>query len=204
MRIHKVVASSYGNNAYVVVCKATGESVIIDTPSEAAKVLQEAQGTRIRAILITHNHFDHLEGYEQVKTASRVASSIHFDDADALPSPPDFYLADGDIIPVGSLAIRVIHTPGHTPGATCLFLDGHLFTGDTLFPGGPGRTASPEDLQQELQSITQKLFPLPDETVVYPGHGEDTTIGKAKAEHAIFAGRPHPPDLCGDVQWLES
>lgn len=204
LRIHKVVASRFANNAYVVVCKATGESVIIDTPEDAAKVLEEARGSRVRAILITHRHDDHLAGFAQVQEATKAAAAIHHEDAPAMPGQPDFYLADGDIIPVGHLALKVISTPGHTPGATCLLLEDHLFSGDTLFPGGPGRTASPEEFRQSLESITTRLYTLPDATLVYPGHGADTTIGQSRREYAVFAGRQHPPDLCGDVTWLGS
>ena len=203
-RIHKVVASQYGNNAYVIVCKATGESVIVDTPQEAAKVIAEARGTRVRAILITHQHADHLEGFEQVKEATKAAAAIHYEDAAAMPGKPDFYLTDGDIIPVGHLALQVIHTPGHTPGATCLLLEDHLFTGDTLFPGGPGRTSSNAELRQSIESITKKLYRLPDDTRVYPGHGDDTTIGQSKAEYAVFASKQHASDLSGDVVWMTS
>lgn len=204
VRIHKVVASSIANNAYVVVCKATGESVIVDAPEQAEKVLDEASGTRVRAVLITHRHGDHTAGYHRLKEATKAASAIGSDDAEGLPGQPDFYLMDGDIIPVGHLAIRAIHTPGHTPGATCLLLEDHLFSGDTLFPGGPGHTRTPEALRQSIQSITTKLYALPDVTRVYPGHGDGTTIGQSKREYAVFASKPHPPDLCGDVLWEKS
>ena len=204
VRIHKIVASPYDNNAYIIVCRATGESVIVDAPREAAKVLQEAQGTKLKAILITHSHFDHIEGFEEFRKGAKVSMSIHPDDADNLPRPADFYLDNGDIVPVGRLALQVLHTPGHTPGGVSLLMAPHLFAGDTLFPGGPGRTGSPEAFQQIVGSITSKLLPLPEETAVYPGHGADTTIGKAKEEYKGFTSRSHPRDLCGDVLWLKS
>jgi glyoxylase-like metal-dependent hydrolase (beta-lactamase superfamily II) len=110
-------------------------------------------------------------------------------------------LADGDEISVGSLRVRAIHTPGHTPGSTCFIAAGNLFSGDTLFPGGPGRTQSPHDLEETIKSITSRLHTLPEETPVLPGHGGGTTIGESKREYAVFASRQRPPDLCGDVTW---
>ncbi|MSQ11136.1 MAG: MBL fold metallo-hydrolase [Dehalococcoidia bacterium] len=203
LRIHKVVASSFNNNAYVVVCRATGESVVIDAPEDADKVLAETRGTRVRAILITHRHPDHTAGFTRLKAATKAAGAIGPADAEALPGTPDFYLMDSDIVPVGHLALRVIHTPGHTPGAACLLIGRHLFSGDTLFPGGPGNTVSPAALRQSIASITAKLHVLPDDTAVYPGHGADTTIADSKREYAAYAGKPHSPDLCGDVLWLQ-
>jgi glyoxylase-like metal-dependent hydrolase (beta-lactamase superfamily II) len=110
-------------------------------------------------------------------------------------------LSDGDEIAVGRGAIRAIHTPGHTPGSSCYLAGGILFSGDVLFPGGPGRTQSPSDLQQSIASITERLYPLPDDTLILPGHGADTTIADSKREYAAFASRSHPPDLHGDVLW---
>ncbi|MCH7952936.1 MAG: MBL fold metallo-hydrolase, partial [Chloroflexi bacterium] len=116
----------------------------------------------------------------------------------------DQQLADGEELAAGAIRVRALLTPGHTPGSTCLLAGKFLFSGDTLFPGGPGRTNSPADLQQSIQSITSVLFALPDETEVLPGHGDGTTIGAAKSEYAVFAGKEHPADLCGDVNWAES
>jgi len=110
-------------------------------------------------------------------------------------------LSDGEEIAAGSAMIRAIYTPGHTPGSTCYLAGGILFSGDVLFPGGPGRTQTPPDLQQTIASITARLYPLPDDTLVLPGHGGDTTIADSKREYAVFASREHPPDLHGDVLW---
>jgi len=100
--------------------------------------------------------------------------------------------------------LQVLHTPGHTDGASCFLIGKHLFSGDTLFPGGPGKTRSPEALLQVIDSITRKLLVLPDDTTVYPGHGDDTTIGEARRQYQEFASREHPADLFGDINWLES
>lgn len=205
VRIHKIVASPFDNNAYIIVCKATGKSLIVDTPRDADLVLAEAQGTDVTAVAITHGHRDHIEGYDAFRAGLSAPFGLHRDDTPRLaPNAPEFHLEDNGALHVGDLTLHLLHTPGHTPGGVCLLLDNHLFSGDTLFPGGPGRTQSPDALQQVIESITTRLFVLPDDTAVYPGHGADTTIGAAKQEYADFASRPHPPDLCGDVLWRSS
>jgi glyoxylase-like metal-dependent hydrolase (beta-lactamase superfamily II) len=113
----------------------------------------------------------------------------------------DVPLADGQELTVGKVSVRVIHTPGHTPGSVCFLVGSYLIAGDILFRGGLGHSDTPEDLQQTIRSIIQRLYVLPDATLVLPGHGDDTTIGASRREYAVFASRPHPPDLCGDVLW---
>ena len=204
IRVHKIPCGDFGNNAYLVVCPQTRESVIIDTPAEPEKVLAEAEGTQVKAIFITHNHQDHLVGFQEIRSGTEARVGVHPADADRLPSPPDLELTDGGTFQVGRVELRFIHTPGHTPGSTCILAGTHLFTGDTLFPGGPGASRTPEALQQEIRSITQKLYVLPDEVEVYPGHGDNTILGTSQEEYRVFASREHPPDLCGDVLWLSS
>jgi glyoxylase-like metal-dependent hydrolase (beta-lactamase superfamily II) len=113
-------------------------------------------------------------------------------------------LEDGDTLKLGTVKMLVLHTPGHSPGSICLLTGKHLFAGDTLFPGGPGHTANPATFKLIINSITQKLFVLPDNTNVYPGHGAGTTIGRAKQEFAEFSSRSHTDDLYGDVTWHTS
>jgi hydroxyacylglutathione hydrolase len=110
-------------------------------------------------------------------------------------------LADGEQISVGGNSVTVIHTPGHTPGSCCFLIGRYLISGDTLFPGGPGHTNSPQELQQTIASINERLYTLPDDTLVLPGHGQGTTIGRSREEYAAFAARPQRPDLQGDVTW---
>jgi hydroxyacylglutathione hydrolase len=102
---------------------------------------------------------------------------------------------------VGGLTVHVIHTPGHTPGSVALEIGKYLFAGDTIFPGGPGHTNTPEEFQKIIKTITEKILPLPDNTLVLPGHGPSTTIKKVKKEYAGFPARTHSPDMCGDVTW---
>ena len=194
---------SYANNGYIISSPRTGECIIIDTPAEPDRLLDELGAGSVKAILITHGHHDHLEGFAEIKAKTGAPVGVHAGDVPLLPEPPDFLLNDEDIIKAGDVELRTLHTPGHTPGATCFLTGNHVFTGDTLFPGGPGRTRSPQALSQIIASITSKLLSLPNDVNVYPGHGSDTTIGNAREEYRIFFTKPHPADLFGDVAWLE-
>ena len=203
VRINKIDMGSYGNNGYILVCPETNEGVIIDTPAEPEKLLNAIGDARIKNILITHNHQDHLVGFDEITRSVGAPVGIGTEDAGALPRPPEVNLKDGDVIPFGKREIQVLATPGHTDGGVCLLVGKHLFSGDTLFPGGPGKTRSPEAFRQLVDSITRKLLVLPDDTAVYPGHGDTTTIGAARQEYQAFASRPHPPDLFGEVTWSD-
>ncbi len=190
------------SNAYLLVCKQTNDSVIIDTPGDAAKILEQAKGTNPTYIVITHNHFDHLGALAQLRPKLRIPVLAH--PLDTLPSCPDILINDGDTISFGNIRLRVLHTPGHTEGSICLYTKKYLISGDTLFPGGPGKTGSPEALRQIIASITDKLLVLPDDTQVFSGHGDPTVLKKEKEEIAVFKSRSHDQDLCGDVLWLSS
>jgi glyoxylase-like metal-dependent hydrolase (beta-lactamase superfamily II) len=201
LKITKINMGPYNNNGYIVICPETNEGIIIDTPAEPEKLLGAIGDVQIKSILITHKHQDHLLGFDEITGAVQVPVGIGTDDADGLPRPPQIDLKDGMVIKFGNQEMTVLDTPGHTEGATCFLIGKHLFSGDTLFPGGPGKTRSPEAFQQVVDSITKKLLVLPDDTAVYPGHGDDTTIGKAREEYQAFASKPHSPDLFGEVTW---
>jgi glyoxylase-like metal-dependent hydrolase (beta-lactamase superfamily II) len=201
VRITKINMGPYDNNGYILVCPETNEGIIIDTPAEPEKLLNEIGEVKISNILITHRHQDHLLGFDQITASVDAPVGIGTQDAPALPRPPDTDLKDGDVIRFGNRELQVLATPGHTEGGRCFLTGKHLFSGDTLFPGGPGRTGSPGDLRTVIDSITRKLLVLPDDTAVYPGHGLDTTIGDARHEYQGFASRSHSEDLCGDVAW---
>ncbi|MBT6681879.1 MAG: MBL fold metallo-hydrolase [Chloroflexi bacterium] len=208
--VYKTSCGPYDNNSYLLICRKTGKSAIVDTPENPEAVINQAAGTNVQSILITHNHMDHLAGFDAVFSAHTVGVSIGTADAGTLDGKGiTEWIPDSENISVGELKIRPIHTPGHTPGSTCYAISTEqgentlLFSGDTLFPGGPGRSGSPELFLQEVQSITGRLFPLPDKTAVMPGHGDDTTIGTAKHEYGIFASKQHADDLHGNVAWLE-
>lgn len=194
----------YDNNCYVLVCPETKESIIIDAPSEPDKIVALAQGTTIKQIVITHNHRDHWGALAALKEKTRAQVAAHPADASALPVALDLPLLGGESLQIGTVRVSVIHTPGHTPGSLCLLAGHHLFTGDTLFPGGPGATRTNAALTQTIQSITSKLFVLPDTTKIYPGHGAGAELGSEKQQYTVFAGKSHDPNLCGDVTWLGS
>ena len=202
--VYKTTCGPFDNNAYVLVCPQTNESIIIDAPMGPGEALAEAENTQVKAILITHNHQDHLAGLQEMVDATGAPVMCHAEDASTLPVPPSSLVNDGDTITAGTIEVQVMHTPGHTPGSVCYLVGKHLFSGDTLFPGGPGRTRTPEDLRQVIGNITEKLYVLPDDTDVLPGHGAEGVLGASKAEYSVFAGKSHPADLCGDVLWLES
>ena len=149
------------NNGYIVVCPQTNEGVIIDTPAEPEKLLNAIGDVKITDILITHRHGDHLAGFGEIAGSVDAQVGIGVEDADALPQQPDRALKDGDTVKFGNLEIQVLATPGHTEGARCFLFGNHLFSGDTLFPGGPGRTASPQALQEIIGSIEGKLLAPP-------------------------------------------
>ena len=192
---------SFGNNAYLIQDSASGDAIVVDAPAEGERVLEALGQGQVSAIVVTHRHPDHWVSIDALKRATGAPVLCHEADRQSYAEKVDGTLDDGDEIEVGELRVRVIHTPGHTPGSLCFLVGGHLVSGDTLFPGGPGRTNRPEDLQEEIRSITSRLFELPDETAVHPGHGDDGTIGESKREYVIFASKEHPPDLCGDVTW---
>lgn len=196
----------FGNNIYLVIDRSTNEAAFIDAPDGVDEMLALAEqaGVTPGTILLTHSHPDHTAGIDGLKSALQCI--VYADAAEPWLSDGqvDQPVMPGQEINVGNLALRPVSVPGHTPGSTTYVIGNHAFVGDTLFPGGPGRSQSNQLLQQEIASITTQLYALPDETVIYPGHGPTATIGQSKAEYAVFASREHDPDLHGDVLWLES
>jgi len=185
----------YGTNACIVRCRQTRESVLIDAPAEAAAILKRLEGTEPRYILMTHGHVDHVGALVELKSRLKVPVAAHALEEAGLPLRPDPFLADGDSISFGQVELKVLHTPGHTPGGLCFLTGRFLFSGDTLFPGGPGKTWSPAGFRQLVEAIAARIMPLPDETIVFPGHGDSTTLGRERRAFQAFIARPHSPDL---------
>jgi prepilin-type processing-associated H-X9-DG protein len=194
--------------AYLIGCPETGEGLVVDPAAGIDQIMAEANANKIkiRYIVNTHGHVDHIAGNADMKNRTNADIIVHSDDASMLvstpgmvlrmfgakPSPPaDKTVKDGDTIDVGTVKLKVLHTPGHTPGGMCLFVDGHVLTGDTLFVGGVGRTDLPGGSWRVLlKSIQDKLLCLPDETKVLPGHNygstRTSTIGKEKKMNAFL------------------
>ena len=181
--IHKLVVGPMDNNVFVLRCRETGDAVLLDAANEHEKLLELCKDLGVRKVLETHGHWDHIQAVPEVRDAGYEVG-VTAEDASMLPSY-DFVLEDESVIPVGRLRLHTILTPGHTPGSMCFRLEGSpiLFSGDTLFPGGPGTTKFGGDFPTIIRSLeTRLLAPLPADVIVLPGHGDDTTIG---------AERPH-------------
>lgn len=191
----------WGNNAYIVHDTSIRESAIIDMPAEGERILEALQDAKVTTIVATHWHGDHWMSYDLVREATKAPVHVYEHEINVAPERIDRKVKDGEELRVGSARMRVIHTPGHTPGSISLLLGRVVLTGDALFPGGPGRTGSPEDLSTAIRSIVDRLHTLPEETEIWPGHGDTSTIGRSREEYQAYASRPHRPDLHGDVSW---
>lgn len=200
--IERLVLGPYETNCYIMVDKKTRDSLVVDAPANAPKIIESLRDTKPGYILLTHDHSDHTGALAGLRARLKAPLAAHAADSSSLAMAPEILLKDGDCLTLGNLKVKALHTPGHTPGSLCFKIGKYLFAGDTVFPGGPGKTWLPEDFKQIVASITAKIFMLPAETVILPGHGDATTVEKSKEEYAVFASRRHPDDLCGDVLWL--
>ena len=192
--ILKASVGPMDNNAYLVTCSATGETLLIDAANDADVLvdLVRNHAPKVSLIVTSHQHFDHWQALEALAQATGAPTAAHEIDAEPLPVKPERLLTGGDSVQIGELTFDVIHLRGHTPGSVALALNGpatggvtQLFTGDCLFPGGVGKTWQPGDFDQLIDDVSTRVFDrFGDDTVVYPGHGDDTTLG---------AERPHLP-----------
>jgi glyoxylase-like metal-dependent hydrolase (beta-lactamase superfamily II) len=203
--LETLIVGPLGVNCYIVGDEETREALVIDPGGNARDILDTLRREQLKlvAIVATHAHFDHLFALSELRAATRAPFLLHVDEAPVLanasigarlfgfvfgqPAPADRLLREGDEVRVGSLAFQVIHTPGHSPGGMCLLRDRVVFVGDTLFQSGIGRTDLPGgDYGTLMRSIRDKLLTLPDDTMVYPGHGDATTIGEEKRSNPFL------------------
>ena len=184
--ITKFSVSEMDNNVYLLRCRQTDEQVLIDAADDAPRILEVVGGDGLRSVVTTHRHWDHHRALPRVVAATAAGTVAGAEDADELPVPVDRRVGDGDVVEVGECRLEVIRLTGHTPGSIALLYDDpdgtpHLFTGDSLFPGGVGKTWSPEDFETLVEDVATKVFGrLPDETWFYPGHGADSTLGEQR------------------------
>ena len=186
--LSKLSVGPMDNNAYLLRCRTTGDQLLVDAANDPDRLLALVGPDGLVGVVTTHRHRDHWQGLAEVVQATGARTFAHPLDATDIPVETDVFLADGDTLGFGTVELAVIHLVGHTPGSIALVYDdpdgvSHVFTGDCLFPGGVGRTTTAEDFASLVEGVSTKLFGrLSDETSVYPGHGDDTTIG---------AERPH-------------
>ena len=180
IQIERLELGPFGTNAYIVTSRGTRDSALVDAPAEASIIVDKLKNTTPKYILLTHNHMDHVGALDQLRAELKIPLAAHSADARNLNSPPERLLDNGDTVRLGELKFTVLHTPGHTPGSLCFRVGRYLISGDTIFPGGPGKTSSPDNFKQIIKSITEKIFVLPDDTQIYPGHGNSTVLKKEK------------------------
>ncbi len=206
MIVDKLVVGPFASNCYIVGSESNKEGMIIDPGDEAGRILKKVKDLKldIKFIVLTHGHIDHTGALKEVKEATGAEVAIHGDDVEHLqdrlvavafglsystPPPPDRLLKGGESLDIGDLHFEVLHTPGHTPGGICLLGEGVVFSGDTLFNYGIGRADLPGgNYSQLINSLQTRLMTLPDNTVVYPGHGAATTIGAERKGNPFLSG----------------
>jgi glyoxylase-like metal-dependent hydrolase (beta-lactamase superfamily II) len=191
LTVTKIAVGPMDNNAYLLRDAGTGQAILIDAANEAGRLIELIGDTEVGTIVTTHQHYDHWQALPEVQKYTGAQVIAHPADADELPVPVRRRVENGEMLRFGDATVSFIHLRGHTPGSIAIYYDAdgrladqpHVFTGDSLFPGGVGKTASPEDFTSLLTDVIDRLFdPFPDATWVYPGHGQDTTLG---------AERPH-------------
>jgi glyoxylase-like metal-dependent hydrolase (beta-lactamase superfamily II) len=199
LTITKLSVGPMDNNAYLLVCRETSEALLIDAANDPQRLSDLVGHDRhrpdLRTIVTTHQHGDHWQALGAVAGQYGANTIAHAEDAGPLPVPPDRLVSQGDSVPVGACVLEVIHLRGHTPGSIALVYRDpnghpHLFTGDSLFPGGPGKTGSPELFTSLMDDLEARVFgELPDETWFYPGHGDDSTLGAERSKLAEWRTR---------------
>jgi glyoxylase-like metal-dependent hydrolase (beta-lactamase superfamily II) len=194
LTVTKLAVGDMNNNAYLL-RDGSGQGLLIDAAAEPDRLIELIGDTPVVKIVTTHQHPDHWQGLAAVKAATGAITVAHLADAPGIPVDTDEVVIDGGAITFGDTELSVIHLVGHTPGSIALVIDAdgpapHIFTGDCLFPGGPGRTTTPEAFNSLMSGLEERVFGrLPDETWIYPGHGNDSTLGAERPHLAEWRAR---------------
>ena len=201
-KLVKIEVGPWPMNAYLVVCQQSGKSAIVDPGADAEVILAAAEDSQVVKILVTHTHHDHIGALAEVRAATGAPVYLHPLDAKKARIADFSPIADGNLLEVGELRLRAIHTPGHTPGQVCFDLgDGRILVGDTVFVGGPGKTSSHKDFKTTMRTMQEIVFQWPDETEFYPGHGPSGVIAVERPAFEAFVDRGWSSKLRGDVTW---
>ena len=201
-QIKKLTPKAFDANAYIIICSRTKDSMLIDAPASPSLILKALNSTNLRYILLTHSHMDHIGALAKLRAQLKVPAGVHPTDASNISPFPEMLLKNGEVISIGDIKIEVLHTPGHTSGSLCFKVGQYLVSGDTIFPGGPGRTWSSSDFKQIIKSIREKIMILPEDTYICPGHGPPTVLKIEREKFKVFTSRPLDPNLYGQVTWL--
>ena len=196
----------YQSNCYLLTDSPHHNAVLIDPGDQAEEIVRWVDMVKVQGILITHGHQDHVGALEEIRRAFGASVYVHPADAELFELEVDFAIHDGARINLGDEYIEFVHIPGHTPGSVGFkLIESETFkraiVGDAIFPGGPGHTESPEAFVMSIASLSETVFTWPDEVILYPGHGDPTTVGLERDAFTAFCSRPNPPGLCGDVTW---
>ena len=209
LQLKTVTVGPWQENCYLLIDPQSKDAALVDPGDEFEKIAKMVGRARVRKILLTHTDLDHIGALEQARVAYRAPVYVHERDVDR-PSHPEAPrerlrdtkpLHEGQTIRIGKEQVKVHEVPGHTPGHVMFTFDDRALVGDAIFPGGPGRSHSPEDLQTSLYHLQRVIFRLPDKVTLYPGHGEPTTVGAERESFMRFVARPRAGDVHGDVSW---
>jgi hydroxyacylglutathione hydrolase len=209
LQLKHVTVGRWQENCYLLVDPATKDAALVDPGDEFEKIARMVGRARVKKILLTHTDLDHIGALEQARVAFRAPVYVHVNDVNRTshPEAPREKLRDttplreGQTVRIGRQSVKTHEVPGHSPGHVIFVFDRRAIVGDAIFPGGPGHSHSPEDLQTSLYHLQRVVFRLPDNITLYPGHGQPTTVGAERENFMRFMSRPRAADAHGDVSW---
>jgi glyoxylase-like metal-dependent hydrolase (beta-lactamase superfamily II) len=202
VEVLRLVVGPFENNAYLLRDRSRTACVLIDAPFDAERILDVIGSHTLEFILLTHAHVDHIQALAELRRATGAPVGVHPLEPEAPGLDAEIPLSHGQILPWAPHRLEVIHTPGHTPGGVCFLLPPSVcFCGDTVFPGGPGRTWSAEGFRQIMESLETRIYTLGDSVLLLPGHGQGIPVGRSREESERFRRSPQRQGLWGEVQW---